>query len=260
MITGDDKWMGRTQLLVGEKGLSALKSASVLIVGLGGVGSYAAEAIARSGIGNITIVDGDVVDPTNRNRQLPALYSTHGQSKAALMGLRIKEINPSVNLSIINNFMRIDDMKELVIKGNFNYVIDAIDSITPKVTLISTCYFNKIKIISSMGAGGKLDPTQIKINDISRSYNCNLAHYVRKRLRKYGIRKGVKCVFSNELADPKSLMLTDGSNFKKSAFGTISYLPAIFGLTCASVVIRELIGKEIRNNKVDRPEYLLGFR
>lgn len=260
MITEDDKWMGRTRLLVSDKGIEKLKASNVLIVGLGGVGSYAAEAIARSGIGKITIVDGDVVDPTNRNRQLPALYTTHGESKAALMGQRMREINPSVDLKVINNFMRIEDMKELVLKGNYDYVIDAIDSITPKVTLISTCHFNKIKLISSMGAGGKLDPTQIKINDISRSYNCNLAHYVRKRLRKYGIRKGVKCVFSTELADPKSLMHTDGSNFKKSAFGTISYLPAIFGLTCASVVIRELIGKEVKNNKVDRPEYLLGFR
>ncbi len=256
----DTAWMGRTQLLVGESGLEKLLKANVLIVGLGGVGSYAAEAICRAGVGRITIVDGDVIDPSNRNRQLPALSSTHGQSKALLMKDRLLDINPNCNLIVYNEFMAIDNMKEMIINGNFDYVIDAIDSITPKLTLISTCVFNNIKLVSSMGAGGKLDPTQIKVNDISRSYNCNLAHYVRKRLRKYGIRKGVKTVFSTELANPKSLMHTDGSNFKRSAFGTISYLPAVFGLTVASVAIRELIGKEVKNNKVDRPDHLLGLR
>lgn len=257
-MTENKKWMSRTALLVREEGLEKLEKANVLIVGLGGVGSYAAEAIARAGVGNITIVDGDTVDPSNRNRQLIALSSTHGQSKAELMRDRILDINPDCNLTAHTVFMAVEEMKELLMRGKFDYVVDAIDSITPKVTLISYCYFNNIPLISSMGAGGKMDPMQLKINDISKSYNCNLANLVRKRLRYAGIRKGVKCVFSTELANPKSLMLTDGTNFKKSAFGTISYLPAMFGLTIASVVIRKLLGQEVKNDKVDRPSYLLG--
>ncbi|MBC7411650.1 MAG: tRNA threonylcarbamoyladenosine dehydratase [Bacteroidia bacterium] len=253
----DTQWMGRTRLLVGDAGIEKLHNANVLIVGLGGVGSYAAEAICRAGVGNITIVDGDTVDTTNRNRQLPALKSTEGLSKVVLMHERLLDINPQCNITMLNQFMKIEDMKALVLDGKFDYVVDAIDSITPKLTLISTCVFNNIRIISSMGAGGKFDPTQILVQDISSSYNCNLAHYVRKRLRKYGIRSGVKVVFSTELAEVSSLMITDGSNFKRSAFGTISYMPAVFGLTCASVVVRELLDKKVKFNKVDRPEQFL---
>ncbi len=256
----DTQWMGRTRLLAGDEGIDKLIKANVLIVGLGGVGSYAAEAICRAGVGHITIVDGDIVDATNRNRQLPALKSTEGLSKAELMYARLLDINPDCELTMINQFMKIDDMKDLVINGKFDYVIDAIDSITPKLTLISTCVFNNIKLISSMGAGGKVDPTQILVQDISYSYNCNLAHYVRKRLRKLGISSGVRVVFSTELAEMSSLMITDGSNFKKSAFGTISYMPAVFGLTCASVVIRDLLGRKVKNNKVDRPEQFLAVK
>jgi tRNA A37 threonylcarbamoyladenosine dehydratase len=242
----DTSWMERTSLLVGQKGLDKLMNAHVLIVGLGGVGSYAAEAIARSGIGKITIVDGDVVDPTNRNRQLQALASTHGMSKAQLMSERIKLINPEVELNTIDQFMSPDQMKELL-KQKFSYIIDAIDSISPKLYLISTAYWNNQKIISSMGAGGKMDPTKIQITDISRTHTDPLAQYVRKRLRYMNIYKGVKCVYSDELPAKFSIMRTDGSKFKKSAYGTISYLPAAFGLTCASVVIREIAGwKEIK--------------
>jgi tRNA threonylcarbamoyladenosine dehydratase len=256
-MTQDTQWMGRTRLLVGDVGIDKLINANVLIVGLGGVGSYAAEAICRAGVGNITIVDGDTVDTTNRNRQLPALKTTEGMSKVELMYERLLAINPDCKLTKIDKFMMIEDIKTLVLEGKFDYVVDAIDSITPKLTLISTCVFNNIRIISSMGAGGKVDPTQILVQDISMSYNCNLAHYVRKRLRKYGIRSGVKVVFSTELAEAASLMVTDGSNFKKSAFGTISYMPAVFGLTCASVVLRELIDRKVKFNKVDRPEAFL---
>ena len=235
----DTSWMERTSLLVGKKGLERLNNAHVLIVGLGGVGSYAAEAIARSGVGKMTIIDGDTVDPTNRNRQLQALSSTHGMSKAILLGERIKLINPEIELNVIDKFQNPDDMKEFL-KQKFTYTIDAIDSISPKLYLLSTAYWNNQKIISSMGAGGKMDPTKIKVMDISKTCICPLAQYVRKRLRYMNIYKGIKTVFSDELPAKYSIMKTDGSKFKKSAYGTISYLPAAFGLTCASVVIRDI--------------------
>ncbi|MCA0430336.1 MAG: tRNA threonylcarbamoyladenosine dehydratase [Bacteroidetes bacterium] len=236
----DTKWMERTTLLVGQKGLEKLNNAHVLIVGLGGVGSYAAEAIARSGVGKMTIIDGDTVDPTNRNRQLPALINTHGLKKAHLMAERIKLINPEINLDVIDSFKNPEEM-QLLLKSKFSYIIDAIDSISPKLYLIQTAYYNNQRIISSMGAGGKMDPTRIKVADLSKTKICPMAYYVRKRLRYMNIFKGIKCVFSDEPAAKHSIMRTDGSNYKRSAYGTISYLPAAFGLTCASVVIRDLI-------------------
>jgi tRNA A37 threonylcarbamoyladenosine dehydratase len=243
----DTSWMERTALLVKQSGLEKLNNAHVLIVGLGGVGSYAAEAIARSGVGTMTIIDGDTVDPTNRNRQLQALVSTHGMNKAQLMGERIKLINPEITLSVIDQFKNPDDMKDFMTQ-KFTYVIDAIDSISPKLYLLQTAYYNNQRIISSMGAGGKMDPTRIKVVDISQTKICPMAQYVRKRLRYMNIYKGIKSVFSDEPPAKHSIMKTDGSKFKKSAYGTISYLPAAFGLTCASVVIRDICGwKEIKN-------------
>ena len=245
----DTSWMERTTLLVGNKGLEKLNNAHVLIVGLGGVGSYAAEAIARSGVGKMTIIDGDTVDPTNRNRQLQALTSTHGLNKAVLMGERIKLINPEVDLTVIESFKNPDDMKDFMTQ-KFTYVIDAIDSISPKLYLLQTAYFNNQRIISSMGAGGKMDPTKIQVVDIAQTYNCPMAQYVRKRLRYMNIYKGINSVFSTELPAKHSIMKTDGSKFKKSAYGTISYLAAAFGLTCASVVIRDIVGwKEVKTPK-----------
>jgi len=236
----DLSWLSRTTLLVGKKGLDKLQQAHVLVVGLGGVGSYAAEAIARSGVGKMTIVDGDIVDPSNRNRQLPALSTTHGMSKAALMQERIMAINPDIQLTTINTFLTPEKVEELLAK-RYSYIIDAIDSLTPKVTLLSTAYYKNMRIVSSMGAGGKMDPTRVQVTDIGKTKICNLAYMVRKRLRYKGVYGGIKAVYSAEPALKSSLMLTDGSNFKKSAFGTISYLPAVFGFTCASVVIRDLV-------------------
>ncbi len=246
-MTADSKhWMQRTKLLVGENGLDKLQNSHVLIVGLGGVGSYAAEAICRAGVGHMTIVDGDIVDPTNRNRQLQALATTHGMSKAKLMEERLLQINPEVKLTVISEFQD-PEMVIALLKNPFDYVVDAIDSISPKLHLIKTALEMKHKIISSMGAGGKMDPTKLKVVDISKTYNCPMAHYIRKRLRKLGIKKGLKAVFSTELPLRDSIMRTDGSNFKKSAFGTISYIPSVFGMTCASVVIRDLIDwKEVK--------------
>lgn len=239
-------WMERTQLLVGKKGIEKLNNADILVVGLGGVGSYAAEAIARAGVGSMTIVDGDLVDPTNRNRQLQALSSTHGQSKAELMESRLRDINPEINLTVIKEFQTPEMVKEMLQK-KYTYIIDAIDSISPKLNLIQHAYYNGRRIISSMGAGGKMDPTKLLVDDISKTDICPLAQYVRKRLKYMGIYKGVKCVYSKELPAKFSIMRTDGTNFKKSAYGTISYLPAVFGFTCASVVIRDIVEwKEIK--------------
>lgn len=246
MSSEEKQWMQRTRLLVGDNGIDILQRSHVLIVGLGGVGSYAAEAICRAGVGHMTIVDGDVVDPTNRNRQLQALATTHGMSKAALMAERLLQINPAVKLTVIAEFQDPEMVIELL-KQPFDYVVDAIDSISPKLHLIKTAKEMGHKIISSMGAGGKMDPTQLKVVDIAKTFNCPMAYYLRKRLKALGIYKGVKAVFSTELPLRDSIMRTDGSNFKKSAFGTISYIPAVFGMTCASVVIRDLIDwKEVK--------------
>lgn len=236
----DNKWLSRTELLIGNSKLSKLQQAHVLVVGMGGVGSFAAEFLCRAGIGRMTIVDGDVVDPSNRNRQLPALATTHGLSKADVMGERLSAINPDLKLVIKHEFVTPDTVDDLL-NGDFDYVVDAIDSLTPKITLIRAAKTKKIKIVSSMGAGGKLDPTLLKVVDISKTYNCPFAQFIRRRLKKVGISNGVKVVFSPEVVVKDSLMYTDGSLYKKSAYGTISYLPAAFGGVCASVVIRNLM-------------------
>jgi tRNA A37 threonylcarbamoyladenosine dehydratase len=241
-MMNDTAWLSRTEVLIGTERLKKLMNAHVLVVGMGGVGSFAAEFICRSGIGRMTIVDGDIVDPSNRNRQLPALSSTHGQSKASLMGARLMDINPELELNIINEFVRPEAVAR-ILDSDYDYVIDAIDSITPKLTFLKAAYAKKLPIVSSMGAGGKLDPTQLRVVDISKTYNCPFAQQIRKTLKKDGIYKGIKAVFSPEQADKNSIILTDGSNFKKSAYGTISYLPATFGATVASVVIRDLMDR-----------------
>lgn len=235
----DLAWLSRTELLLGKAKLDKLQKSHVLIVGMGGVGSFAAEFICRAGVGEMTIVDGDVVDPSNRNRQLPALATTHGQAKATVMGARLLEINPELKLHIRQEFITPDTAAELVAR-DYDYVIDAIDSLTPKIHMLLAAKKRKLKIISSMGAGGKLDPTQLQVVDISKTYNCPFAQFIRLRLRKKGISKGLKVVFSPEVVVKESLMFTDGSNYKKSAYGTVSYLPAAFGGVCASVVIRQL--------------------
>lgn len=237
----DISWLSRTTLLIGEEKVRLLNSKHVMIVGMGGVGSFAAEFICRSGVGKMTIIDGDVVDPTNRNRQLPALATNHGQSKADVMAERLRQINPELELNVIKEFVN-PEMVEKVLSLNPDYIIDAIDSITPKVTFLRLAYEKKIPMVSSMGAGAKLDPTQLKVVDISKTQICPFAHQVRKQLKKHNITKGIKSVYSPETPIWDSLMLTDGTNYKKSAYGTISYLPATFGAAVASVAIRSLIG------------------
>ena len=240
-MTTDFSWLSRTELLIGKKSLEKLAKSHIMIVGLGGVGSFAAEFIVRSGIGEVTIIDGDIVDPTNRNRQLPALATNHGEYKADIMEARLKAINPQITIHTIKQFIT-PEMVAVNLNNNIDYIIDAIDSITPKITFMVAAYHLNIPIISSMGAGGKMDPTVLSVCDISKTYNCVFAQQIRKMLKvNHQIKRGIECVFSPELPDKTSLILTDGTNYKKSAYGTISYMPAMFGAIAASVVIRKLI-------------------
>lgn len=237
------QWMARTEVLLGEEKIQSLLDANVLVVGLGGVGGICAEMIARSGVGKMTIVDADVVEASNRNRQIPALISTDGLLKSEVMAQRIRDINPAIQLTVISEFIRDERTNEILDQGNFDYAVDCIDTLSPKVFFIKACLDRNIPLVSSMGAGGKFDPTQVKIIDISETYQCNLARYVRKRLRKYGVRKGFKVVFSPEAADQSRIYESEKAYPKKSVIGTISYMPAAFGITCASVVVRDLLEK-----------------
>nr|WP_319570566.1 tRNA threonylcarbamoyladenosine dehydratase [uncultured Draconibacterium sp.] len=235
-------WLERTELLLGEEKLAKLKTANVLVVGLGGVGAYAAEQLCRAGIGKMTIVDGDVVEDSNRNRQLPALISTKGQPKAEILAKRFMDINPELKLTIVNDYVQDQQVIELLKSAPFDYVVDAIDTLSPKVFLVYHALQLELRIISSMGAGGKMDPSKIEITDIKKSYNCKLAKMMRKRLGRLGVKKGVKVVFSSEDIDEKAVRIEEGRN-KKSTVGTISYMPPLFGGFIASAVIRDLIAE-----------------
>src|SRR6478609_815694 len=229
------EWTERAELLFKKEGLDKLKNANILIVGLGGVGSFAAEFIARAGVGKMTIVDGDVVDITNINRQLPALHSTVGMPKVDVVGERLMDINPELQLTRVKEFLSPERATEIV-SNEFDYVLDCIDSITPKLNLIMSAKRQKIKIISSMGAGGKMNASKVTVADISKTLNCPLARTIRKRLKAEKIHKGIKVVFSSEIPEPSSLKITDGTNFKKSFYGTNSFMPGLFGLHAAETV------------------------
>ena len=234
-------WLTRTELILDDEKLKKLKNSNVLVVGLGGVGAYAAEMICRAGIGSMTIVDGDSIHPTNRNRQLPALKSTEGLAKAEVMGKRIKDINPDINLTIIQEYLKDDRMIE-VLDAGFDYIVDAIDTLSPKIFLIYHSLQRKFPVVSSMGAGGKFDPTKVTVSDISETTDCSLARILRKRLHRLGIREGFTAVYSPEVIDKSKVVATNGEHNKASIVGTISYMPAAFGIACSSVVIRDLAG------------------
>lgn len=236
-------WMGRTRLLLGDEKLEKLIDAHVLVVGLGGVGGICAEMIARAGVKRMTIVDADVVEETNRNRQIITLISNDGQKKAEVMAQRLRDINPEIELTVLPEYMKNERTNEILDSEKFDYAVDCIDTLSPKVFFIKACLERKIPIVSSMGAGGKVDPTQVSIGDISETHTCNLAFYVRKRLHKMGIRKGLKVVWSPEKADKSKIVVVDGGP-KKSVIGTISYIPATFGIQAASVVIRDLYNRK----------------
>ena len=229
-----DNWLERTELLLGKEKLDLLRQAHVLVVGLGGVGAYAAEMIARAGVGRMTIADADTVAPNNINRQLVALHSTVGRQKAEVLADRLRDINPAIGLTIVNRYIRDEETYTLLDAAAYDFVVDAIDTLSPKLALIKGALDRSLPLVSSMGAGAKTDPT--------KTHHCPLAHMLRKRLHKLGVRSGFKAVFSPEAMREGAMILCDEQN-KKSNVGTISYIPALFGIGCASVAIRTLIGE-----------------
>ncbi len=237
-----DNWLERTALLLGEEKLDMLRRAHVLVVGVGGVGAYAAEMIARAGVGSMTIADADTVSASNINRQLIALHSTVGRPKAAVMAERLRDINPELRLTAVERYIKDDETYALLDAAKYDYVVDAIDTLSPKLALILATLERGVPLVSSMGAGAKTDPTQLEIADISKTHHCPLAHMLRKRLHKAGVRRGFQAVFSPEPIREGAMIVCEEQN-KKSNVGTISYMPALFGIGCASVVVRGLIGE-----------------
>ena len=235
-----EDWKQRTRLLLGEEKMERLQQAHVLVVGLGGVGAYAAEMICRAGVGRMTIVDADTVQPSNINRQLPALHSTMGREKAEVLAARFKDINPDIQLTVLPVFLKDDNIPELLDAARYDFIVDAIDTLAPKCYLIAEALKRHIKIVSSMGAGAKSDITQIRFADIWDTYHCGLSKAVRKRLQKLGIKRKLPVVFSTEQADPKAVLLTEDEQNKKSTCGTVSYMPAVFGCYLAEYVIKRL--------------------
>lgn len=237
-----ERWQERTSILLGEQMLDSLACKRVMVVGLGGVGAYAAEMLCRAGIGNMVLVDSDTVGETNLNRQLIALNSTLGKLKTDVLAQRLLDINPKVNLTVIPEYVEETNLEQIfALAGKLDYVVDAIDTLAPKISLIKHCVTKGIPHVTAMGAGAKLDATKIRIADLSKSYNCPLAYILRKKLRKEGISKGFKVVFSEELPDREAIVPMEERN-KKSQVGTISYLPAVFGCVCAQAALEHLIG------------------
>lgn len=235
-------WMGRTQLLLGDEQVTRLMNSNVIVLGLGGVGGMCAEMIARSGVGKMTIVDADHIEASNRNRQIPALVSTDNKQKAEVLAARLRDINPDIELTVLNEYLRDQRTFEVLDHGHFDFACDCIDTLSPKVYFIKACLERRIPIVSSMGAGGKVDPTRVEICDIGDTYDDLLARYVRKYMkRKFSISSGFQVVFSPERADKTKIIVNEDTTRKKSTIGTISYMPAVFGCAMASVALRGLM-------------------
>lgn len=234
------EWKSRTALLLGEERMNYLSGCHVLVVGLGGVGAYAAEQLCRAGIGKMTIVDADTVNESNLNRQLPALRSTIGRPKAEVIAQRLLDINPELELTVHNEFIRDERTEAILDEANYQFVVDAIDSLSPKVFLLYHALRRQIPVVSSMGAGAKTDPSQVRIADISKTQNCALAKAVRKRLRTLGVNKGIAAVFSTEMANPDAVIEVDDEQCKRTTTGTISYMPALFGCFLSAHVLRNI--------------------
>jgi len=234
-------WKDRTRLLLQDDNVKILEQSHVLVVGLGGVGAYAAEMLCRAGIGKLTLIDGDNVEMTNRNRQLPALVSTEGLPKTEVLKQRFLDINPNIELNILNEFLQDDKIASVLNADKYDYLVDAIDSVSPKIFLIAETVKRNIPLVSAMGAGGKLDPSRIQIADISKTHQCSLAAVVRKRLKKQGITKGVQSVFSTEIPQENTSREDTESQYKRTTMGTISYMPAMFGCWCAFACMHDLI-------------------
>ena len=241
MDRSPENWQDRTGLLLGPEKVARLKNSAVLVVGLGGVGAVAAEMICRAGVGTMTIADGDRIEPTNLNRQLPALVSTLGCYKTEVMAERLKAIDPELDLAVRTEFLEGDSIGGLLRSRRFDCVLDAIDSLTPKIQLAQACLELKIPLVACMGAGARLDPEKIQCADVSKTYCCPLARAYRTGLAKLGIRKGILTVFSSEPAIRSAIREVFSSPFKRSTTGTVSFMPAAFGCHCAAAVIRTLI-------------------
>ncbi len=235
-----EDWKQRTRILLGDEKMERMARSHVLVVGLGGVGAYAAEMLCRAGVGHLTLVDADTVQPTNLNRQLPALHSTIGRPKTEVLAKRFRDINPEIELTVRPVFLKDEQIPELLDGNRFDFVVDAIDTLAPKCHLIVEVLKRHIRIISSMGAGAKSDITQVRFADIWDTYHCGLSKAVRKRLQKMGVRHRVPVVFSTEQADSHAVLLTEDERNKKSTCGTVSYMPAVFGCYLAEYVIRRL--------------------
>lgn len=237
----------RTKILIGSNGLSRLKKTHILVAGLGGVGGAAAEALVRAGVGQITLLDHDAVAPSNLNRQIIALHSTLGRQKAELMAARLHDINPDVVTTVLTDFLRPEDARGLVTNTAYDYILDCIDSIACKAALVAAAQTVNYPIISSMGAGGRLNPTRVKIAKLNQTHTCALAREMRKNLKRLDANLNYPVVFSDEPPVIKGLPhqpVSEPSGRPRAINGTISYMPAIFGLTLAGHAIRALLSKE----------------
>ncbi|MBQ7458989.1 MAG: tRNA threonylcarbamoyladenosine dehydratase [Bacteroidales bacterium] len=230
------EWQTRTALLMGDEALERLSRSTVAVVGVGGVGAYAAEMITRAGVGHLILLDCDVVSPSDKNRQMLALDSNMGRVKVEVISERLRDINPEIQIDVIADYLTEENVPQMLGGYNIDYLVDAIDTLAPKLALIEFCVKSGIPHVSSMGAGAKYDATKVRLVDLSKSYNCPLAYIVRKKLRKRGIEKGFKVVFSEELPEREAIVEDAGRN-KKSQVGTISYMPAVFGCVCAQAAI-----------------------
>lgn len=226
--------LSRVEIVIGKNSLEKLRAASVAVVGLGGVGSYVAEAMTRSGIGKLLLVDFDSIAASNVNRQIPALDSTIGLSKTEVLKKRLLEINRDVRIEIYNSRYNPGDFKK-VFTEQYSYIVDAIDAVDAKADLIFQAVNNKIPIISAMGTGNKLDPALLRVADISATHTCPLARAVRSKLRQKGLVRGVKVVFS--LEKPQKAQLSDVP-------GSLIFVPASAGLLMGSVIVREIIDND----------------
>lgn len=233
-----EDWQQRTVTLIGQEAVTRLKNAHVLVAGVGGVGGYAVETLVRCGIGNLTIIDADNVSESNINRQLVALHSTIGMSKVNILADRCRDINPDISINAVQEFITVDNTSKMI-GSDVDFVVDAIDTIAPKISIIKYCLKNKIPIISSMGAGGRIDPAKIGYFDISETREDGLARVVRQRLKKDGIRSGLKVVASLEVPKHSAVIELDEQN-KRSSLGTTFTVPSMFGIYLGNYVIRKL--------------------
>ncbi len=234
------EWMQRTVLLLGAERMERFRRAHVLVVGTGGVGAYAAEMLVRAGVGRLTLLDADCVQESNINRQLCALHSTVGEEKVRVLARRFLDINPRLDLTLRAEFLEEQAVPALLDGADYDFIVDAIDTVAPKCALIEEAMRRRVRIVSSMGAGAKTDITQIRFADLWETFHCGLSKAVRARLKKDGMRRPLPVVFCAQQADPDAVVAVEGERNKKTTTGTVSYMPAVFGCYLAQYVISRL--------------------